>query len=62
MKIGQTVTAKQTDSDGEIKYITGKVVIITENDLVYMEKKWPRREQYCVKASDIIIKGEDNEW
>ena len=60
IKAGDIVTAKQTNKDGEMEYVTGELITITSNGKAYIEKKFPKRAQYLVKIEDIIIKGASN--
>tara|TARA_R100001510_G_C7655688_1_gene214992 strand:- start:667 stop:855 length:189 start_codon:yes stop_codon:yes gene_type:complete len=56
-KIGDSVTAKTTNLDGDTIFINGKISSLN-GDVVFITKKFPRIEHFQVKIEDIIIRGE----
>jgi len=55
-KIGDIVTAKTINKDGESVYVSGEVSSINDK-LVFLLKKFPKREYFSVKEEDIILRN-----
>jgi hypothetical protein len=55
-KIGDIVTAKTINKDGESVYVSGEVSSINDK-LVFLLKKFPKREYFSVKEEDIVLRN-----
>ena len=55
-KIGDIVTAKTINKDGESVYVSGEISSINDK-LVFLLKKFPKREYFSVKEEDIILRN-----
>tara|TARA_R100001082_G_scaffold44518_1_gene23690 strand:+ start:2222 stop:2410 length:189 start_codon:yes stop_codon:yes gene_type:complete len=54
-KIGDRVTAKTVNSDGDTVFISGNIRAITDKQ-VFIENRFPKIEHFSVKVEDIIVK------
>lgn len=54
-KIGDRVTARTVNSDGDTVFISGNIRAITDKQ-VFIENRFPKIEHFSVKVEDIIVK------
>ena len=57
IKIGDTVTASTTNSDGDTIFVSGEISSVN-GDNVFLMKRFPKIEHHSVKVVNIIKKGE----
>ena len=55
--LGDTVTAKTVNIDGDTIYISGKISSVN-GDNIFITRKWPEIEHFSVKKQEIVTKGE----
>jgi len=55
--IGDMVTAKTVNIDGDTTYVSGEISSIN-GDNIFITKKWPKREHFSIKKQEIVTKGE----
>ena len=55
--LGDTVTAKTVNIDGDTIYISGKISSVS-GDNIFITRKWPKIEHFSVKKQEIVTKGE----
>ena len=56
-KLGDIVTEKTINRDGDATYVSGEISSIS-GDNIFITKKFPRTEHFSVKREDIVNKGE----
>jgi hypothetical protein len=54
IKIGQSVTAKSKNIDGDTVFVSGEISSINE-DIVFISRRFPKVEHFSVKIKDLII-------
>lgn len=52
LKIGQYITGKTLNFKGEEVTVSGNISAIND-DMVYIVRKWPKREHFAIKKQNI---------
>ena len=52
-KIGDEVTAKTKDEEGNVVFVSGSVTSVTK-DRIFLIRKFPVLKHYSIKPEDII--------
>ena len=58
-KIGEHITAKTTNPDGDTIFVSGNIMSITESR-IFITKKFPKTEHYSVKFEDVVVSNQKN--
>ena len=58
LKIGQQITGKTLNFKGERITVSGEVSAIND-DIVYIVKKFPKKEYFAINKNNIIIGVKD---
>lgn len=59
-KIGEHITAKTTNSDGDTIFVSGNIMSITESR-IFITKKFPKTEHYSVKFEDVVMSNRNKQ-